>query len=574
MPVVKFEPDPLVPGAGNATDENGRTTYVHDPVTLKRLNPSLADQVNQESTAAATAAVGAPPPVQDQRIASNEGATGTAAGASPLPAPAPSAPSPAAALVAKTDAVKAAPAAAAAAPVSGKGHALVSRLDQLPVAQSSTSTSVQKGRDAGKVQAEIDTLHKADEALDTTLRENAGKADERAQKVAEGEQALAISEQTRNYVAAQQERQRKEQIEAEIQRLNGEKDQDVNPTRLLDNMSTGKSVAMVLLAAISGAFGNMRGEGRNTFLGAIDERIAQDVQNQREQIASGRLRRNNMISYLQSQGADARQAQLAYESRVYGAAADWARAQIKAQGLQGAQLDQANAQIAQLDQARAARDAQLRESTESKYATTTNVVREAPKPNAPGSAVEDLTKKLAARKAYEEAGATEEELKRFDAATGLTVSGQSEMARKRNELSEDQGKAEAAMATINAYGQALGLTEDPETNAFREPGGVGGHFNTPRLKEDLGGLVGASKPIEAARNAAVEGLGRLQSGGVISPDEAKRFEKMLGDGQSLNQIATGLNALRTLVNSRREATRRDRAPEGPKGKPLGRVEAP
>lgn len=382
MALVKFEQDPTQPqGTGNFTDDQGRTIYTTDVEAAKRLSPSLADQVNRESTAAATASVGAPPTVPDQRLASNmtdafEGVGGTTAtdargatGAVTAATPA----SPAAALVAKTDQVGAG--AAPAAKGTGAGASLVRKLDQLPIAQQTTSSSVQKGRDAGKVEAEIGALHEADQGVDAALRQNAENADARTEKVAEGEQALALSEQTRNFVAAQQERQRKERIEAEIQRLNGEKDPDVKPTRLIDNMSTGKEVAMVLLAGLAGAFGNMHGEGRNTFLDAIGQRLDQDVQNQRDQIASGRLRRNNMIAYLQSQGADARQAQLAYESRFYGAAADWACAEIKRQGLQGAQLEQANLQVAQLDQQRAARDAALRESTEAKYATTTNTVR-------------------------------------------------------------------------------------------------------------------------------------------------------------------------------------------------------
>lgn len=388
MPIVKFEQDPTQPqGTGNFTDDQGRTIYTTDLEAAKRLSPSLSDQVNRESTAAATAAVGAPPKGPDQRLASNmtdafEGVGGTtttdatgATGAVTAATPA----SPAATLVAKTGQVGAAVPGASGAPQvakgTGAGAALVGKLDQLPIAQRTTSSTVQQGRDAGKVEAEVGALHEADQGVDAALRQNAENADARTEKVAEGEQAIALSEHTRNYVAAQQERQRAEQIDAEIRRLSGEQDPDAKPTRLLDNMSTGKSLAMVLLAGIAGAFGNMHGEGRNTFIDAVNQRLAEDLQVQRDQIASGRLRRNNLIAHLQAQGADARQAQLAYESRVYGAAADWARAQIKSQGLQGAQLEQANLQIAQLDQQRAARDAALREQTESKYATTTNTVR-------------------------------------------------------------------------------------------------------------------------------------------------------------------------------------------------------
>lgn len=557
MSVVKFEPDPLNPGSGNATDENGRTVYVHDPDAAKRLNPTLADQVNQQSTAAAVATVGAPPAAPDARVASN------AAGSAALgPPPDPAAPaSPAAQLVAKTSQVAAGasaiPAAAAAPPAkpAGAGAALVGKLGQLPVAQTSTSTSVQKGRDAGKVETEIGSLRKADAGLDTQMRAGAESGDVRTQKAAEGEQALALGEYARNYTAEQQERQRKEQIESEITALSGEKDADTNPTRLLDDMSTGKSMGMVLLAGIAGAFGNMHGEGRNPFLDAIDKRMDQDLQNQRDQIASGRLRRNNRIAYLQSQGADAKQAQAAYEARVYGAAADWARAQIKAQSLQGAQLEQANLAIAQLEQGRAARDAQLREATESKYATTSNVVREAPKAVGSGNAVEDFTKKLAAREAYEKAGANPEQLAAFDAAVGIPApKAQSETSLKReNEAgkqTDDEGKAASAFTGIGALGQKSGLERDPKTGGWRAPEGIKS-MQAPALQETIPGWFGASTPISDAREAAIEGFGRLQSGGVISPDEAKRFGDMLGDKEmSRTQLASKMNAIETIIRPR------------------------
>lgn len=405
MPVVYFEQDPDEDfGVGNFFDERGAATYTRDPETAQRLRPSLGRRVAAESTAAATAAVGAPGAQPDQRLASNMteafgGVGGAATDASVADVPAPS---PAAALVAKTEAVSSTTPATPAAPAVGKGTgagaALVNKLDQLPIVQKSTSTSVQKGRDAAKVEGEISALRTADTQLDTAVREKAAKDDERATRAAQGEQAIALGSMGRDFQKAEEQRLKAEAVEAELAQLRGEKDAEVNPDRIMQNMSTGKKIMMTLLAGLSGAFASLAGQpGKNTFLDAIDARIQEDIASQKDQIASGRLRRNNLIAALQQKGATAEQAQLAAESRYYGAMADWARSRIKEQNLQGAQLEAANAQIAQLESQRAARDAQLRQTTEDKVSSQTNVVR-APMPGAGEKSPEDTLKEMKANR--------------------------------------------------------------------------------------------------------------------------------------------------------------------------------
>jgi hypothetical protein len=452
MPIVYFEQDPSEDfGVGNFFDERGAATYTRDPETAQRLKPSLGKRVAAESTAAATQAIGAPQAQPDQRLASASdafagiGGPATDAAVADVPAP-----SPGAALVAKTSAVAPAPPTSPAAPVAAKGTgagaALVSKLNQLPIAQTSTSTSVQKGRDAGKVEGEIGALRTADEALDTTVRENAAKADERAATAAQGEQALAIGSMGRDFQTAEAQRLKAEAVEAELSMLRGEKDADVNPDRIMQNMSTGKKLGMTLLAALSGAFASLAGQpGKNTFLDAIDARIQEDIANQKEQIASGRLRRNNLISSLQQKGATAEQAQLAAESRYYGAAADWARSRIREQNLQGAQLEQANLQIAQLDQQRAARDAQLRQTTEDKVSSQSNVVRAPPAPAAGANmTLDDVLKAM-------KAGRDIEQLK----ASGLT---QEEYDKQALKLAESATKAREFKNAVQDLAREVGVT--------------------------------------------------------------------------------------------------------------------
>jgi hypothetical protein len=197
----------------------------------------------------------------------------------------------------------------------------------------------------------------------------------------------------------------------------------------------------------------------------------------------------------------------------------------------------------------------------------------------------DLVKRaLELDKLYEERGATPEQRKTLLTQAGLgsyIPSGETAPARTDREqtektareeaaFSEDQGKAEAAAVTIGELGTASGLTRDPKTGKLVAPDGFKG-MQSPGLQETIPGAFGASKPIEDARAAAIEGIGRLQSGGVISPDEAKRFETMLGDEEiSRNQLASKLNAIETLVNTRRKANRRD-APKNIPDKKIGNM---
>ena len=555
MPIVRFEQDPTQPyGTGNFTDDKGRILYTTDVETAKSLQPSLADQVSSQSKAIATQTVGAPTSPTAGMVASNEGATGSAATGAPPVSPA--------ALVASTDQLP--PSIARPAE-----PAPIAKPAPLPVSQSSTSTTKIEGRPVEKVMDALNKFHEADTAYDKTTRENATKADERAAASLDAQKGIelgATARQMSDYQTAQQQRQAAEE---EIKRLRGQPDEQVQPTRLLDNMSTGQSLGMVILAGISGAFGNMRGQGQNTFMDAINKRIDQDIEVQKDQIATGRIRRNNLIADAMARGADAKQAEAIARSKFYEAGANVMKLEAQKQGIQGANLAQAEQHIAELNEARAQRDNDLLASTEAKKQTTSTTVREAPKSASGASVAEDLTKKLAARKAYEESGATPEQLSEFDNRMGIpSPQGKSEIARKRenedNKQTEDEGKASSALSGITGYGDALGLTRDPQTGKLRAPGGVKGRLNIPRVKEEAGGLLGAAKPIEAAREAAKESFGRLQSGGVISEDEAKRFGKMIGeDGQSLDQIATRLNSIEAIIRPRLAARQRNQSTAAP-----------
>jgi hypothetical protein len=133
-------------------------------------------------------------------------------------------------------------------------------------------------------------------------------------------------------------------------------------------------------------------------------------------------------------------------------------------------------------------------------------------------------------------------------------------AREEAAFSEDQAKAESAYVTIGELGTTGGLVRKD------------GKWTAP-ADSSVGWKVGKMTELKAARSAAIEGLGRLQSGGVITEGEAARFSDMLGNEESSQQeIATYLNSLETLVNTRRKSNRRD-APKGIPGSWKSKPEA-
>lgn len=189
--------------------------------------------------------------------------------------------------------------------------------------------------------------------------------------------------------------------------------------------------------------------------------------------------------------------------------------------------------------------------------------------------IEGFTKLLSARKALEEAGATKQQLAEFDAKTGFdTPGGESETARARRESGEKrteaEGKAAAAANGLSRFATGAGLVKDPKTGEWRANSADGAIFNK-RQKErfaQMGGLnPTASIELEALADAAIEGFGRQQSGGVIGDEEAVNFKRMITSATTDAQLAERLNSIWGIVEPRlavRDIGDR-RAPESWKG---------
>lgn len=430
---------------------------------------------------------------------------------------------------------------------------------QLPIAQSSTTTQSAVPMSTLKPVMDRGT-QRAESAASAVVQAGEQKAQigekqaDAATYAAQGQQAVSLEE-------AETARQR-----ADIARQNqiaiaAQEDPTIDPDRFIRGMSTGQSIGTVILAAIEGAFRGMSGQaGQSGVLNILERRIDQDILSQKEQIQSGRIRRGNMISYFQQQGMTEEAAEKAAKAMAYAQAEKLTQAEIARIGAGGARAEAA----AMAEQIKAAREQANDELllTLGTPRSSTTTVRAAPG----GGDGDGFSKMLAARKAYEDSGATPEQLAAFDKANGLGAmapGGESETARSRREKSEQRTDNEkiagAGINLLDDLGEKLGLVKDPEGKGFRENPKGGAISNRTGEEIATGFSFGYSdNPIEATENALVEAFGRMQSGGVIGPDEEIRFGNMIRGAKTDSQRAIALNSIRTIIEGR--ANVRDRKP--------------
>ena len=471
--------------------------------------------------------------------------------------PAAATPAPLAAPVAPGGDMPVAPSAPAAS-LTPAAQAVVSKLDnpaiaaargqpssQLPIAQQSTTTQgavpmsvLEPVMDRGTARAET----QANAAIQAG-EERARIGEQQAMTAA----TAAYGQQQQSQAEAEQARQR-----AEIARQNqiaiaAQEDPSIDPDRFVRSMSTGQSIGTVILAAIEGAFRGMTGQpGQSGVLNILERRIDQDIAAQKEQIASGRIRRGNMIQYFREQGMNEEAAEKSARAMALAQAEKLTQAEIARQGA-GYAREEGKALAEQIKAAREQANDELVLTLGTPRSSTTTVRAQ---PAAGGSGAEGFTKMLAARKAYEESGATPEQLAAFDRANGLGamapggVSSTQRSIAKDAELSEAQGKSQAAADAINELGTAAGLTRDPKTgkwsggsNVFRE-----------------GSFWDTDGEYNSRFEAAVEAYGRMQSGGVIGEEEREAFRDMLS-ARRANVLANKLNAAEVTIRSRQKAER-------------------
>ena len=370
MPIVGFEQDPNGPfGSGTFRDEAGRVTYLHDPDTASRFvstmpGSSPAKAVAAQSTDIARGVMGgaAPSAGPDMRLALND--TGA-----PVPAGDPNmsvsdapnmsvSPSPQQLVSTVGDATAApataGPAAAPSAAPQSKPQQLVNAVTKaaapsaavLPLAgvQTTQNRSVVKGasragaekrvREGEQAQADVNAARlAAAQAKDT-------RTDQAYQQMITGTKAAGV-EEFQNIADARA----KEAEAARLEKLKREElaknDKQLDPERVLRNMSTGKKVGMTILAALNGAFGALIGKKNNDVIDVIDQEIERDIQRQRDEIASGRVRIGNEIDRYVKMGFDAETAEKMARDRLKTAVMAVTDLEAKRLGVQGENAENA-----------------------------------------------------------------------------------------------------------------------------------------------------------------------------------------------------------------------------------------
>jgi hypothetical protein len=435
MPIVDFEQDPEMPvGTGNFRDEKGRVMYLSDPETASTFiktipGRTLKSNVGAESNAIATGAMGggAPAAGPDMRTAMNASDTGLPVPVGDVSAPVPGAPGVAATQGIATinqatadleKSVNAPPAAPAGSP---KAVALVGKLNALPqrptpsaatapaapsgggggglpVAGISTtnSRSVVKGANAANVEKRIG---EEDASMEGVLSAGGKLAESKDARTAAafdtqiaGAQGQVGAEAT-EITAQQRAKERAERFETMKRDELKKNDESFDPERYMKSKSSGQKIGMVLLAALNGGFGNLAGQKDNGVLQVIDQEIERDLDDQKQQIASGRIRIGNEIDKYMKQGFDAETAEKLARDRQRSAVAQLAELNAKKTGAAGENAENMAYVATQTRAEQAKRRGDLRATTEDREQTSEQrtVQRAAPKEAGPKT-VEDALK--------------------------------------------------------------------------------------------------------------------------------------------------------------------------------------
>lgn len=417
MPIVDFEQDPDMPlGTGNFRDDRGRVTYLSDPDTASRFiktmpGSSFAKSVGSESTDLAKDAMGgaAPAPGTDLRTASNNlndtglptpvgdvtaPVPGVPAAAPPAPAapaapPAPAGPGSAGvALVKKLDALPQKPAAA-------PPPAAAAAAPGLPVAQTTHSQQVVKGADKGNALRRIAEEETAGRALNAAGEQLGASKDARIDRSLSLQRDTVKSEGAKDFQvvadarAKQDEARRMEELKRkELE----ENDKLMDPDRYVRDMSGGKKVAMVILAALNGGFGALVGQKENGVMALLNDAIDRDIDRQKSEIASGRIRKQNEIDKYVKMGFDAETAEKMARDRMSNAIMLATKLEADRLGVQGENLENAKFLSQQGELQRAQRRGDILATTEDRATIGDTVTREVPKPVAAGAGLEAMLK--------------------------------------------------------------------------------------------------------------------------------------------------------------------------------------
>lgn len=219
---------------------------------------------------------------------------------------------------------------AAAPPVAGVAEppartpavdAVLAKRDQvmapLDTVQSTYNRSTQRGLSQAQLAPVLGANTAAAEKQATGIEQAGANRTQRQEQAAMAETGQAFGRQTMAVDAKAQADQRAEIARQNELAMSLQKDPELDPDRFIRNLGTGGQIGAVILAALSGGFNAAGGRGGNDALAVLQKRIDTDLMAQKEQIASGRIRRGNLIAYFQNQGLREEAASKAAEATIW-----------------------------------------------------------------------------------------------------------------------------------------------------------------------------------------------------------------------------------------------------------------
>jgi hypothetical protein len=294
--------------------------------------------------------------------------------------------------------------------------------------------------------------------------------------------------QKKRQAEARAERFQAEQEQEKLRRALAENDNKLDPDRVMRNMSTGKTIGMIILAALNGGFGAVIGKKDNDVLNVMQNAIDVDIERQKDEIKSGHVRTQNLIDKFMKQGFDAKTAEMLARDQLdknilaYG---DLEAQRIAASADLRAQKDML---LAQRNEALIIRrDQKLQEGEDKITRARQSEESWGVPPVVPGATPQSQLAEIGVQNAKVE----QENAKRVEAAVGHPVS--PDEAKEIRQDAQDYGKRLAAIARTRAVvrqlGDALKLKRDKDTwtgepEAGSRPLGVDGLRNEQARRID------------------------------------------------------------------------------------------
>lgn len=243
--------------------------------------------------------------------------------------------------------------------------------------------AIKEGRALPNVLAEIADVEGVEKQGDDLIRRQydeqtaANKA-----ATARGQRGIQ-AEYGRQTQKAFEARAQRERAEANVLRLEDaleKNDKSEDPDRVVRNMSSGKKLGMILLAGLTGGFNALAGGDITAVQKLIDDEIDTDIKRQKDEIASGRVRTQNLIQKFMTEGHDAKTSELLARDYLDGAVAQMADLESKRLAADAVGKQQMELALQQRAEVRANKRAEVLRGAEAEVNRTRNAERRHARP--------------------------------------------------------------------------------------------------------------------------------------------------------------------------------------------------